>query len=110
MTQAEMMAKIKGDENQAKQIAEVSVMINDAIRNEMGTFMKLVQFDVMTEIHKKAAAENAGKANTAEKELTNALNTLLSQVDKNLNEQIIKAFKEITAMNQKEADEYLKSH
>ena len=90
MTQAEMIAKIKENPQQAKQFNEVLTIINNAIKKEMSTFMKLVQFDVLSEIHKKAAAEGVKNNNASEKEITETLDTIIKQIGKDLEAQIVK--------------------
>lgn len=90
MTQTEMLGKLKDNKQQADQFNAVAVFINEAIKKEMPTFMKLVQFDVLAEIQKKAASDNLQNCNTAEKQLTETLDQILGQINKDLEAQIDK--------------------
>ena len=54
----------------------------------MPTFMKLIQFDVLAEIQKKAVANGVENKNSAEKQLTSDLDKLLEQINKDLTAQM----------------------
>jgi hypothetical protein len=91
MVQKEMVEKLKSNPQQAKQFNDVAAYINDALNKEMPVLMKLVQFDVLAEIQKKAVADGLKNANTGEKQLTETLDKMLAQINKDLKAQIIKA-------------------
>ena len=88
MTQKEMVEKLKSNPQQAKQFNEVATFINEALKKEMPVLMKLVQFDVLAEIQKKAVADGLNNTNSGEKLLTEALDKILDQVNKDLQKQI----------------------
>ena len=91
MNQLEALKELKGNAQQAKQFNVVAEFINDALKKEMPVLMKLVQFDVLAEIQKKAVADGVENANSGEKQLTKALDGMLSQINKDLEDQIFKA-------------------
>ena len=88
MAQKEMLEQLKSNTQQAKQFNEVATFINDALKKEMPVLMKLVQFDVLAEIQKKAAADGLKNSNSGEKQLTETLDKMLSQINKELQNQI----------------------
>ena len=73
----------------------VAAFMNEAVRNNMPVFMKLVQFDVLKAIQEKAVEDKVAGENTSEKQLTEALDSLLGQINKDLEAQIIKKFEEL---------------
>ena len=91
MNQQETINKIKENAQQAKQFNDVAVYLNEALKKEMPVFMKLVQFDILTEIQKKAVADGLKNNNPGEKQLTEDLDKMLSQINKDLKEQIFKS-------------------
>ena len=95
MGQKENFESLKENKQQAVQFNAVVTFINEAIKKEMPTFMKLVQFDVLTEIQKKAVANGLENKNTAEKQLTTALDEILGQINKDLESQIVKKCEEL---------------
>ena len=97
MDQKETLAKLKENDRQAKQLNEVLTLISDAIKKEMPTYMKLVQFDVLAELQKKAVADGVTNNNSAEKQLTQDLDKIFAQINKDLETQIIKKCEEIKA-------------
>ena len=88
MNQTEALNELKSNQQQAKQFNMVATFINEAVRNNMSVFMKLVQFDVLAEIQKKAAADGLKNSNSGEKQLTETLDKMLSQINKELQNQI----------------------
>ena len=92
MSQQEMVNKLKENSQQAKQFNSVAECVNAAIKKEMPVLIKLVQFDVLTEIQKKAGADKLTNNNLAEKELTDTLDKIFSQVNKDLEKEIDKKF------------------
>lgn len=88
MAQKEMLEQLKNNPQQAKQFNEVATFINDALKKEMPVLMKLVQFDVLAEIQKKAVADGLKNSNPGEKQLTETLDKMLSQINKELQNQI----------------------
>ncbi|MBR5089250.1 MAG: hypothetical protein IK093_07475 [Ruminiclostridium sp.] len=97
MAHKETLEQLKGNPQQAKQFNEVATFINDALKKEMPVLMKLVQFDVLAEIQKKAIADGLKNANSGEKQLTETLDKLLGQVNKDLLNQISKACEKLKA-------------
>ena len=95
MTQAEMKAKLAENPQQAKQFNEVVKILDEAIKKEMPTFRKLVQFDVLAEIQKKAVADGLKNNNAGEKEITDTLDTMLKQIFKDLDAQITQKCKSL---------------
>ena len=95
MNQAENIKTLKENEQQAKQLNEVLKMVNEAVKKEMPTFLKLVQFDVLAEIQKKAVADGLESKNTAEKQLTQDLDKVMGQINKDLEAQIEKKCAEL---------------
>ena len=88
MSQKEMVEQLKNNTQQAKQFNEVATFINDALKKEMPVLMKLVQFDVLAQIQKKASADGLKNSNSGEKQLTETLDKMLSQINKELEKQI----------------------
>ena len=95
MAQQDMLKELKANEQQAKQFNHVATLVNDAVKKEMPVFMKLVQFDVLTEIQKKASDDKLTNNNAAEKQLTESLDKILGQINKDLEKEIIKKFESI---------------
>ncbi|WP_029320738.1 hypothetical protein [Butyrivibrio sp. AE3004] len=95
MNQAEALKELQSNEQQAKQFNMVAAFMNEAVRNNMPVFMKLVQFDVLKAIQEKAVEDKVAGENTSEKQLTEALDSLLGQINKDLEAQIIKKFEEL---------------
>ena len=95
MGQKENLAVLKENKQQAAQFNAVVTFINEAIKKEMPTFIKLVQFDVLKEIQKKAVADGLENKNSAEKQLTTTLDEILGQINKDLEAQIIKKCEEL---------------
>ena len=95
MAQQDMLKELKANEQQAKQFNYVATLMNDAVKKEMPVFMKLVQFDVLTEIQKKASDDQLTNNNAAEKQLTESLDKILGQINKDLEKEIIKKFESI---------------
>ena len=95
MGQKENLESLKENKQQAVQFNAVVTFINEAIKKEMPTFMKLVQFDVLVEIQKKAVSDGLENKNTAEKQLTASLDEILAQINKDLEAQIIKKCEEL---------------
>ena len=89
MTQQEALKELKENTQQAKQLNEVIKIVNEAIKAEMPVFMKLVQFDAMKEIHKKAAQDKEHGDASTEGTLTAQLDTILKQINEDLKKQII---------------------
>lgn len=61
----------------------------------MSTFMKLVQFDVLVEIQKKAVSDGLDNSNSGEKQLTEDIDKIFAQVNKDLEAQIIRKCEEL---------------
>ena len=95
MAQQDMIKELKANEQQAKQFNYVATLVNDAVKKEMPVFMKLVQFDVLSEIQKKASEDKLTNNNSAEKQLTESLDKILGQINKDLEKEIIKKFESI---------------
>ena len=95
MNQNEALKELQANEQQAKQFNMVATFMNEAVRNNMPVFMKLVQFDVLKAIQEKAVNDKVGGENANEKQLTQALDSLLGQINKDLEAQIIKKFEEL---------------
>ena len=95
MNQEEAIKALKDNPQQAKQFNQVVQFINDAIKAEFPTFIKLVQFDVLSKIQKKAADDKLANNNPAEKQLTETLDGILKQVGNNLESSIIKQFSDL---------------
>jgi hypothetical protein len=95
MNQAEALKELQSNEQQAKQFNMVATFMNEAVRNNMPVFTKLVQFDVLKAIQEKAVEDKVAGENTSEKQLTEALDSLLGQINKDLEAQIIKKFEEL---------------
>ena len=95
MNQTEILEKVKGNEQQAKQLNEVLTLVSDAVKKEMPTFMKLVQFDVLVEIQKKAVSDGVTNNNSGEKQLTEDIDKIFAQINKDLEAQIIKKCEEL---------------
>lgn len=84
--QADKIAELNNYPGQAKQMNELLQIINKSILKEFPTFLKLVQYDTMTEVQKKAVAD--GKVDKAAKQLTDGMDAILNQVGKDLEKQI----------------------
>ncbi|MBP3745958.1 MAG: hypothetical protein J6I47_00645 [Ruminococcus sp.] len=95
MTQSDVLKALNENEQQRSQFNEVAVFVNDAFKKEMPTFIKLIQFDVLTEIQKKAVANGLENKNSAEKQLTSDLDKLLNQINKDLSAQMEAQFKKL---------------
>ena len=95
MAQADIIKKLQENPQQAKQFNEVAEILNKAVEKEMPTFIKLVQFDVLSEIQKKAVSNNVPNNNAAEKQLTEDLDKVFAQINNDLKDQIVKKFEEL---------------
>ena len=95
MSQQEMVKKLQENSQQAKQFNVVAECVNDAVKKEMPVFMKLVQFDVLTAIQKKAVSDKVTNNNPGEKQLTEALDQIFGQINKDLEKEIFKKFGEL---------------
>lgn len=95
MSQQEMVKKLQENSQQAKQFNSVAEIVNEAVRKEMPVFMKLVQFDVLTAIQKKAVADNLTNNNPGEKELSEVLDKIFGQINKDLEKEITKKFADL---------------
>ena len=95
MGQAEKIATLKENKQQALQFNEVVTFVDEAIKKEMPTFMKLVQFDVLKEIQKKAVKDGLENKNNAEKQLTADFDSIFAQINKDLYAQITKKCAEL---------------
>jgi len=92
MNQQEAVQALKNNQQQAEMFNEVLKIISDAIKAEMPVFRKLVQFDALSAIQKKAAGDKVADKPSNEAELTKVLDGILKQVDKDLEKQIAAKF------------------
>ena len=92
MEQQNKVDELKNNPRQAKQFNAVAEVVNEAIKKEFPVFLKLVQFDTMVEIQKKLAADKVGEADSPEKQITESLDQIISQIGKDLEAQLTKHF------------------
>ena len=95
MAQKDMIQKLKDNPQQAKQFNEVLKTINEAVKAEMPVFLKLVQFDTMKELQKKAAQDKVGDKASPEAQLTESLDAIMKQIGQDLEKQIIAKFESL---------------
>ena len=95
MDQKETLQELKNNPQQAKQLNEVFKIINEAVKAEMPVFLKLVQFDAMKELQKKAVQDKAGEQNSPEGRLTENLDAIMKQIGADLEKQIIARFESL---------------
>lgn len=84
--QADEINELKKYAGQTKQMNELLEIINANIKKEFPTFLKLVQYDTIEEVQKKALKE--GKNSKEAKQLTEGMDAIINQIGKDLEKQI----------------------
>ena len=92
MNRQEAVKKLQENPQQAKQFNEIAGYLNDAVKKEMPTFAKPVQFDVLEEIQKKAVSDGVNFGNNPMNDLAKTLNDILVQINADLEKEIMKKF------------------
>lgn len=87
--------ELKKNPQQAKQFNEIAKILDKAVKAEFSTFIKLVQFDTMTELHKLAVKDNISDAENPEKQVTDLIDQIVKQIGTDIEKQIAKKFEEI---------------
>lgn len=88
--QIDKLKELEKDPYTLKQHDQIIGVINDAIRNNMGTYKKLVQMDVMKELNAKCDADGVKSERV---EFSNdILDEIMKQVNKDLEKQIMAQF------------------
>jgi LPS O-antigen subunit length determinant protein (WzzB/FepE family) len=95
MNQQEAVNKLKENPQQAKQFNEVAGYLNDAVKKEMATFAKLVQYDVLVQMQKKAVSDGVNFDSKSMNDLAKTINDIVTQINADLEKEFAKKFKEI---------------
>lgn len=90
MSQIDQIRALKADPQKQKQLNEMLKVIDEAFRNNMGAYIKLVQADVMKEFDAKCEADGVG--DEREEFSKGVLDPIMQQVNEDLNAKIMSQF------------------
>ena len=93
MTQEEQIKALSEDPRQAKQLKVMLEIVNEAFRNNMSSYIKLVQMDVMKQFNAKCDADGVGGERV--KFSHGTMDPILRQINKDLEEQIMGQFTKV---------------
>jgi hypothetical protein len=90
MSQIDQIRALKADPQKQKQLNEMLKIIDEAFKNNMGAYIKLVQNDVMKEFNAKCDADGVGEER--DEFSKGVLDQIMQQVNEDLNAKIMSQF------------------